>query len=42
MSDLDWQPELWRVLVDRVDADPPHVRHQKILARLRESPIDLP
>ncbi len=41
-DDLDWQPELWRMLVDRVDADPPHVRHQKILARLRESPIELP
>ena len=27
--DLRWQPDLWRALVDRVDADPPHVRHQK-------------
>ncbi|MDT5075825.1 MAG: exodeoxyribonuclease gamma subunit, partial [Mycobacterium sp.] len=41
-SDLDWQPPLWRELVDRVDADPPHVRHQKTVARLRESPSELP
>jgi exodeoxyribonuclease V gamma subunit len=41
-TDLDWQPPLWRELVDRVDADPPHVRHQKTIARLRESPSELP
>ncbi|MDT5214196.1 MAG: exodeoxyribonuclease gamma subunit [Mycobacterium sp.] len=41
-GDLDWQPPLWQALVDRMDADPPHVRHQKTLARLRESPMDLP
>jgi exodeoxyribonuclease V gamma subunit len=41
-SDLQWQPPLWRALVGRVDADPPHVRHAKTLARLQESPIDLP
>jgi len=41
-DDLDWQPELWRALVDRVDADPPHIRHQKTLARLLESPMGLP
>ncbi|MET0475218.1 MAG: exodeoxyribonuclease V subunit gamma [Mycobacterium sp.] len=41
-GDLDWQPPLWQALVDRVDADPPHVRHQKTIARLRESPIDVP
>jgi exodeoxyribonuclease V gamma subunit len=40
--DLAWQPELWRTLVERVDADPPHIRHQKTLARLREGPSDLP
>lgn len=40
--DLLWQPELWRALTDRVDADPPHVRHAKTIARLRESPTDLP
>ena len=41
-SDLEWQPPLWRALLDRVDADPPRVRHAKTLARLQESPIDLP
>src|SRR3954454_19641066 len=40
--DLDWQPRLWRALLDRVEVDPPHVRHAKTLARLQESPIDLP
>jgi exodeoxyribonuclease V gamma subunit len=41
-GDLNWQPPLWRALVDRVAADPPHVRHRKILVRLGESPMDLP
>ncbi len=41
-SDLQWQPPLWRALVGRVDADPPHVRHAKTLARLQESTTDLP
>ena len=41
-ADLAWQPELWRALVERIDADPPHIRHQKTLARLREGPSDLP
>ncbi|MGH3959362.1 exodeoxyribonuclease V subunit gamma [Mycobacterium sp.] len=41
-ADLAWQPELWRGLVARTDADPPHIRHQKTLARLREGPADLP
>ena len=41
-TDLAWQPELWRALVERMDADPPHIRHQKTLARLREGPSDLP
>jgi len=41
-SDLQWQPPLWRALVNHVDADPPHVRHTKTLARLHESPADLP
>ena len=40
--DLLWQPELYRALLDRVDADPPHVRHAKTVARLEESPTDLP
>ena len=41
-DDLRWQVDLWRALVGRVDADPPHIRHAKTLARLRESPTDLP
>jgi exodeoxyribonuclease V gamma subunit len=41
-DDLAWQPHLWRELTRRVGADPPHVRHEKTLARLRESPMDLP
>ncbi|TFV61577.1 exodeoxyribonuclease V subunit gamma [Mycobacterium sp. PS03-16] len=41
-DDLQWQPHLWRHLVDRVDADPPHVRHADVLTRLRASPADLP
>ncbi len=41
-ADLAWQPELWRALVERVDADPPHIRHQKTVARLQEGPSDLP
>jgi exodeoxyribonuclease V gamma subunit len=41
-TDLAWQPELWRALVNRLDIDPPHIRHQKTLVRLREGPSDLP
>jgi exodeoxyribonuclease V gamma subunit len=41
-ADLDWQPHLWRALVERIDADPPHVRHEKALTRLREGPTELP
>ncbi len=40
--DLAWQPPLWRALVARVDAVPPHVRHDRVRARLREAPSDLP
>src|SRR5271163_3086346 len=40
--DLLWQAELWRALVAHMDADPPHIRHQKTLARLHEGPSDLP
>ncbi|MBV9319247.1 MAG: exodeoxyribonuclease V subunit gamma, partial [Mycobacterium sp.] len=25
-ADLAWQPELWRALVERIEADPPHIR----------------
>lgn len=41
-ADLAWQPELWRALVAAVPADPPHIRHQKTIARLREGPAELP
>ena len=41
-SDLAWQPPLWRALIERVDADTPHVRHTKTLVRLQESPTELP
>jgi len=41
-GDLHWQPHLWRALVERVDADPPHIRHATTLARLRDGPADLP
>ncbi|ADU01101.1 exodeoxyribonuclease V subunit gamma [Mycolicibacterium gilvum] len=41
-ADLRWQPELYRALVDRVQADPPHVRHAETVARLVDSPTDLP
>ncbi len=41
-SDLQWQPPLWRALVNHVDAEPPHVRHTTTLARLHESATDLP
>jgi exodeoxyribonuclease V gamma subunit len=43
-ADLAWQPELWRRLVDRIAAPPPHARHADTLARLRDQPelFDLP
>lgn len=41
-EDLRWQPELYKALVGRIDADPPHIRHAKTIARLEESPTDLP
>jgi exodeoxyribonuclease V gamma subunit len=41
-EDLAWQPELWRALAGRIDADPPHIRHAKTLAALRDSQADLP
>lgn len=34
-TDLDWQPPLWRALVDAMGIDPPHIRHQQTLTRLR-------
>ncbi|MFP1152849.1 exodeoxyribonuclease V subunit gamma [Mycobacterium sherrisii] len=41
-ADLAWQPPLWRALLDRMDADPPHIRHAKTVAALRQSPAVLP
>ncbi len=41
-EDLQWQPQLWRALLDRVGADPPHLRHRRTVARLRAEPSDLP
>jgi exodeoxyribonuclease V gamma subunit len=41
-ADLAWQPELWRALVAAVSADPPHIRHEKTVTRLREEPAGLP
>jgi exodeoxyribonuclease V gamma subunit len=36
-SDLLWQAELWRRLVDRVDAPSPHARHASVRERLQAS-----
>ena len=41
-ADLAWQPHLWRALTSAVPADPPHVRHEKTVARLRKGPGKLP
>ncbi len=41
-ADLSWQPQLWRGLVERIGADPPHRRHQKTVTRLRKGPSELP
>jgi exodeoxyribonuclease V gamma subunit len=41
-SDLAWQPALWRALVAVVGVDPPHVRHEKTVARLRTGRSVLP
>lgn len=41
-DDLSWQKPLWQALVERIDAEPPHVRHVKTVARLTESRSDLP
>lgn len=41
-DDLSWQAPLWQALAERIDAEPPHIRHAKTLARLAESPSDLP
>jgi exodeoxyribonuclease V gamma subunit len=39
-ADLAWQPPLWRALVAAMGIDPPHVRHQQTLARLRRAPAE--
>jgi len=36
-ADLTWQPQLWCRLVDVMGIDPPHVRHAKTVAQLRNS-----
>ncbi|MCH9701828.1 MAG: exodeoxyribonuclease V subunit gamma [Actinomycetia bacterium] len=41
-ADLRWQPEIFRSLADRVDAEPPPIRHARTVARLRDSPTELP
>ncbi len=41
-TDLQWQPPLWRALVDTMAIDPPHIRHAKTIALLQESGADLP
>ncbi|OAN30083.1 exodeoxyribonuclease V subunit gamma [Mycolicibacterium iranicum] len=41
-DDLRWQPELYRALLTRVDADPPHLRHAETIARLQKSRSELP
>ena len=35
-DDLAWQPELWRRVLQEVDAEPPEVRHARVLAALRD------
>ena len=37
-DDLAWQPELWRRLVARTGAPPPHERHAETVTRLRDEP----
>lgn len=43
-DDLLWQPPLWRALAERIDAEPPHVRHAAVIDRLRQDAraADLP
>lgn len=40
-EDLRWQPPLWRAVLARIDADPPHVRHDRTVERLRSGPVDI-
>ncbi|MDO9497447.1 MAG: exodeoxyribonuclease V subunit gamma, partial [Nocardioides sp.] len=43
-ADLAWQPELWRRLLERVDAEPPDLRHARTLELLAAGGdgLDLP
>ena len=41
-TDLAWQPELWRALIARIAADPPHLRHARTVDALRASGTGLP
>ncbi|WP_395308282.1 exodeoxyribonuclease V subunit gamma [Mycobacterium sp. AMU20-3851] len=41
-ADLAWQRPLWDRLVQRIASPAPHIRHAETLARLRDSPSDLP
>ncbi|MDR3661774.1 MAG: exodeoxyribonuclease V subunit gamma, partial [Mycobacterium sp.] len=41
-EDLCWQPPLWRAVAERIESDPPPVRQTKTIARLLDSPSDLP
>ena len=42
-TDLAWQQPLWQALLATMDTDPPHLRHAKTVARLREAPsVGLP
>ncbi|MUL66636.1 exodeoxyribonuclease V subunit gamma [Mycobacterium sp. CBMA 234] len=41
-DDLRWQPELWRATAARIDADPAPTRYAKTIARLLDSPSELP
>ena len=34
-DDLAWQPELWRRVLERVDATPPDLRHAEVVEQLR-------
>mgnify|MGYP000880246903 FL=1 len=45
-EDLAWQPHLWRAVLEIVDATPPDVRHEQVVAGLRSGGdpegLDLP
>lgn len=41
-EDLRWQAELWRRLLERVDAPAPDVRHAETVAALQAGGVDLP